>query len=80
MTNPRIRYKQSVTVFQAGQWLHLGVCTPGVHWPRLGTGEVVSDCYGKTTGESCQIVCSRGYELAGLAKGKQHPRQYEGST
>ncbi|CAJ1435358.1 unnamed protein product, partial [Effrenium voratum] len=32
---------------------------------QLGTGEVVSDCYGKTTGESCQIVCSRGYELAG---------------
>lgn len=32
---------------------------------ELSVGLLASDCYGKTTGETCQMQCIRGYDLAG---------------
>ena len=34
---------------------------------RLSVGLLASDCYGKTTGETCQMQCIRGYDLVGTA-------------
>eukprot|EP00435_Cladocopium_sp_Y103_P040531 s81_g11.t1 len=32
---------------------------------ELSVGLLASDCYGKTTGETCQMQCIRGYDLVG---------------
>lgn len=36
---------------------------------RLSVGLLASDCYEKTTGQTCQMQCIRGYDLIGAARG-----------